>query len=370
MSRENTIGILGGYGAIGVIVAEDLLKHTGCNLLIAGRNAESIKGLVDRLGSRASGRVVDVCDESSVDSFCSDSFLVINSTAPSWEIGDKVLRSALKSGSLYVDPGIYFDNSGSYHEEYLKKGLTAVLYAGWVPGVTGILPRHLYNLYGARFSRIDSLHTFCGDRSAWSPKASVDIMHHFIKGVESGFFEKGSWKARSFIHDLLDAKFYKYPEPLGRYVVSPVFSIEHKQLAEEVKAGKLGFFAGIFGFRTLLRLLLIRYINMEDEKAVEILREALRREALYKGEGGAVVSEMCGLSQGSHLKVKAHIYERNSVWLTGICTSVAVRMLLSTEGRRNGVHFLSDYVDPACFLRHLEEYGVHVHIEGGGLDDA
>ena len=370
MAKENTIGIVGGYGAIGLIVADDLLKTTGYNLLIGGRNRESLDEMAGRLGSRVSGMVVDVSDDASLERFCDGCFLVINSTAPSWELGDRVLRAALKSGALYVDPGIYYDDSGTYHEKFTGRGLAAVLYAGWVPGITGILPRHLHNLYGKSFSRIDSLHTFCGDRSAWSPKASVDILHHFIKGVESGFFENGSWKARSFIHDLLDAKYYKYPEPLGRYVVSPVFSIEHKLLAEEVKPGKLGFFAGIFGFRTLLRLLMIRYLKMDDDRAVKILREALRREALQKGEGGALVAEMSGLSAGSHAKVKAYIYERNSVWLTGICTSVATKMLASGEIGVKGVHFLCDSVEPAAFLRHLEGYGVHLQIEDSGLKHA
>ena len=362
MSKNDTIGIVGGYGAIGVIVAEDLLKNTQYKVLIGGRSQEKTTELVNRLGSRASGKTVDLFDENSLDQFCGECFLIINCSAPSWEIKDIVLKSSLKSGSSFVDPGIYYDKTGNYDEAFRQKGLSAVLYAGWVPGVTGILPRYLYGLYEKKIKKINSLHTFCGDRSGWSPNASVDIMHHFIKGVDSGFFENGKWNSRSFIHDLLDAKFYKYPDPLGRYVVSPVFSIEHQKLAEEIKAQKLGFFAGIFGFRTLLKLLLIRYIDMEDEKAVEILRGALKAEADKKGEGGAIVAEMSCESTTGNIKVKASIYEKNSVWLTGICTSIAARFLISGDINKSGVHFLCDCVEPELFFEQLKLYGVQVQL--------
>jgi len=54
MNRPITFGIIGGYGATGIVVASELRKSTDGEILIGGRQLEKAKALASQFDGRVS----------------------------------------------------------------------------------------------------------------------------------------------------------------------------------------------------------------------------------------------------------------------------------------------------------------------------
>lgn len=360
MNKDITIGIVGGYGDTGVIIAGELIKDPACRLLIGGRNNDKINQLVKKLGERASGKKVDVNNDKEIEEFCKACSIIINCTGPSWIVGDKVVKYALKAGCDYIDLGIWYDKNNQYKQQFEERGLTGLIYAGWVPGITGILPRHLYNEAKKSLDSIDSLHTYIGDRSGWSSSALYDVMHHFIRGVEPGIFKNGKWSGTLAPLALFISRYYKFPGPFGRFIVGPVYNIEQKNLAQETKLPKMGSYIGCVGLSGMVRLFIVRYSPISDEKALPLLKKAVQHEYEKQGTAGVVSCELTGRKNGKKVQLNAAIFDKDTVHITGICTTLATRMIIEKKVKRKGLHFLCDVVEPSLFLKRLDEYGIKV----------
>jgi saccharopine dehydrogenase (NAD+, L-lysine forming) len=361
MSKDITIGIVGGYGDIGIIIADELIKDPACRLRIGGRSQEKIDQQVTKLGKRASGKKVDVYNEKEIEEFCKDCSIIINCTGPSWIIKDRVIKYAVKAGCDYVDLGIWYDNNNLYKRPFEERGLTGLLYAGWVPGMTGLLPRHLYNEATKSLDSIQSLNVYCGDRSGWSANASHDIMHHFVRGVQPGIYKNGKWSGKSALYAIRGSKYYKFPGNFGSVFVNPGYTIELEDLAREKKLPRMGSYIGSAGILGNMKLFYVRHSTISDEKAVPILMKTIKKENEIHGPGGAVSCVLKGKKNGKKVKLTASIFDTNTIRITGICTALATRMIIEKKIKKKGLQFLCDAVEPSVFFKRLEEYGIRIH---------
>jgi len=199
ITRENTVGIIGAYGMTGKVVAQELVKTTDLNLVLGGRDEARAQSLANELGVRTAARHVDIYDEKSLLGFCEPCSVIVNCTAPSSRVLDVVLKGALEAKSHYVDPLGEHTSLSPYRSQFERANLTGLLYAGWVPGITGLALRHVYSLARESFETIDSANVYCEDRSAWSEAAFVDIAEEMLRGVPTGVFEKGVRKDQNMI---------------------------------------------------------------------------------------------------------------------------------------------------------------------------
>lgn len=360
MSEEITIGIVGGYGDTGIIISEELIKDPACRLRIGGRNQEKINQHVMKLGQRASGKKVDVNQEAEIAAFCKDCSIIINCTGPSWIIKDRVIRHALHAGCDYVDLGIWHDQDHLYQRSFEERGLTGLLYAGWVPGVTGLLPRYLCEEAEKSLDSIQRLNVYCGDRCGWSATATHDIMFHFIRGVEPGVYENGKWSGKYAPYAIWGAKYYHFPGNFGGLFVTPGYTVELEKLAQEKKLPRMGAYIGSAGVWGNIKLFLVRHARISDEKAVSILMNIIKNEAEKHGPGGAISCVLTGRKNGKQVKLTAGMFDANNVRVTGLCTAVATRMIIEKKIKKKGLQFLCDAVDPGVFFRRLEEYGIKI----------
>jgi saccharopine dehydrogenase-like NADP-dependent oxidoreductase len=361
LSNKYTIGIVGGYGEIGAIVCEELLKNSTCLLRIGGRNQARIDEQVMKLGERASGKSVDVYNKKEIELFCKDCSIIINCTGPSSHVRDRVIKYALKAGCDYVDPGIWHDSNNRYKQSFKERGLSGLLFAGWVPGITGLLPRHLYTQAKKSLDSIDSLNVYCGDRSSWSSNASHDILYHFIRGVQPGIFANGQWSGKSALYPLWGSRYFKHPGNIGTLLVNPGYTIELEDLAQEARLPRMGSYIGCAGILGNLKLFIIRHAKISEEKAVAVLMGIIKSQTNRHGPGGAISSVLTGKKNGKKVKLSASLFDSDTIRLTGICTTMATRMIIEKKIKRKGLIFLCDAIEPSAYFKGLEEYGIMIH---------
>lgn len=150
------VGVLGGTGAVGRVVAKRLDDGDTTRV---------------RIGARSTG--VDLHDDAALAAFCRGCAVVVNAAGPSYVVRDRVARAALSAGSHYVDAAgdaplldaLRTDPPAALAER------AALVSAGVAPGLSGMLPRLLTVVPGV--TRLDS---YVGGATPVGPLAAVDVL--------------------------------------------------------------------------------------------------------------------------------------------------------------------------------------------------
>jgi saccharopine dehydrogenase (NAD+, L-lysine forming) len=143
MSGTVTFGIVGGYGATGKIVASELWKCCDGEILIGGRDLARVKLLAAEFDGRASAAQLDVLDPRSLDDFCHRCSTVVNCAGPVMILKDRLAQAAFRRRCHYIDAAgmsLVKERLLPHSREIEELGLRFVVSAGWMPGISEILP--------------------------------------------------------------------------------------------------------------------------------------------------------------------------------------------------------------------------------------
>ncbi|SFP31242.1 NAD-dependent epimerase/dehydratase family protein [Actinomadura madurae] len=163
------IGVLGATGAVGRAAVPGL-AGLGLPLRCAARRPP-----VPGDGTWA----VDLRDPARLAEFCAGCRVVVNCAGPSYEVLDTVARAALDAGADYVDPA----GDDPLHallapRDLASRGRRAVLSAGLLPGLSGLLPRML-----AGHGQATGLLAFAGGLAPLTPAAARDFLLSASAGI-------------------------------------------------------------------------------------------------------------------------------------------------------------------------------------------
>ena len=159
MDDPPLVGVLGAGGAVGGAVGGSVVREVaglgGCRLRLGARRPEVLAGLAAGLARRmgSAGAVeaagVDVTNPDSLHRFCAGCRVVVNCVGPLGGSRTAVAAAALAAGAGYVDSG----GDETLREELAsltapavpgaRRAGTAVVGAGVLPGLSGLVPRWL-----------------------------------------------------------------------------------------------------------------------------------------------------------------------------------------------------------------------------------
>ena len=143
MNSSASFGVIGGSGSTGKAVAKELRRSTDKAILIGGRNLSKLEAVAAELGTGVSGIRVDVRDPKSLEDFCGRCSVVVNCAGPVSELQDMVAQAALRTRRHYVDAAgltLVPECMVPHDQELSAFGLACVMSAGWLPGMTELLP--------------------------------------------------------------------------------------------------------------------------------------------------------------------------------------------------------------------------------------
>jgi saccharopine dehydrogenase (NAD+, L-lysine forming) len=144
VSQRAAFGIVGGYGATGKVVVREVLKSSDGEIAIAGRDTAKLNSVAVEFGSRVSATRLDVTDARSLEEFCSRCSVVVNCAGPVMLLRDRVAQAALHARCHYLDlagMGLVKEAMLVHGREIADMGLSFIVSAGWMPGLTDLLPR-------------------------------------------------------------------------------------------------------------------------------------------------------------------------------------------------------------------------------------
>jgi saccharopine dehydrogenase (NAD+, L-lysine forming) len=346
------IAIIGAYGAIGKVVSHDLYAHTQAPLIVAGRDRDRAQVLAAELGERASARHVDLYDAESLDALCQECDLLVNCAGPSHYVRDRVVRAAVAQGRHFVDAGgaeASFPELTRSWAEPQRAGLTTVVDAGWIPGISGVLAHLLVRRAHERMESVDRVELWYGDRSAWSLTGVIDILELIRMRPGLGEYVGGSFVARP--RGAL--RRVRLPKPFGSRIATLSFATELRQLAEanphlDVASWAVPMMSAQSAFALVSALTALR-----DRPATgaRLLAAAMSRDP-RAADGGFVAVAATGTRDGRPAAIRAYLAAPDSPYLTGLACATAAR-LIADERLAPGCCYLCDAVDPDLFLGEL-----------------
>jgi len=248
---SHTFLILGGYGNAGRIIAELLLKETGSNLIISGRNLSRAKNFEEDLnkiypGDRVRALQADARNVDQLRKVFRDIDMVIVASSSSW-FTESVASAALDSKIDYFDILYSHAKIGilkSFRENISKAGLCFITDGGYHPGLPAAMIRYAatcmeilqeamvgaimnINWKGYQFSD-ETIKEFTGE----------------LKGGAPLVFKKGGWEKAKW-GGMLDIRKMDFGDPYGKYDLFPMFLEEMRDLPVNFRTlKKTGFFIG------------------------------------------------------------------------------------------------------------------------------
>ncbi|MFF3441517.1 saccharopine dehydrogenase NADP-binding domain-containing protein [Streptosporangium sp. NPDC002721] len=327
------IGIVGGYGAVGGAAARLLAGH---GVRVGGRDLEAARRFVsEELGGRGEAWEVDAYDEAGLARFCRGCTVVVNCAGPSYLLLDRVARASFLAGADYVDAagdGPVFDRLAATG----TAGATAVLSAGMLPGLTGLLPRHLARFAGAGPHRLD---VYTGGLDRLTPAAAGDVL---LSGRGDHGEALAAWRGGGTVSRALSPAYgVELPYFHGPVTAYPFLGTEAARVAGELGLEEARWYNVITGDRVLAAM--SAAVSAADLMRVAEL-ELAGRTPYY-----VLLFQLSGPGSTRTMALRA----ADSYELTAAVVAHTTEAVLRGEVGA-GPHYADGVLDPAGMLADLE----------------
>jgi hypothetical protein len=360
LNRAFSFGVVGGHGATGRVVVSELWKSSTENILIGGRDLAKGRAFAAEFDSRVSATRLDVLNFGSLDEFCARCSTVVNCAGPVMVLQDRVAQAALRGHCHYIDAAglsLVRERLLPYQRQLEDLGLSFVVSAGWMPGLTELIPAYADAVAKTRMETIESLTVYFADCGEWSDNALRDgVWYIHERGLRNpGYFHKGQWKRAK-----TSTAFRKVNLgdgiAAGRFCLVSMSEIE--ELAHRFQECNFSAYTYLSGTRTALAATLMALVPLPTGLGVRLLRSVFRRNRLPVG--GFVVARVLGKAQGLQQVLTAEVtFEpQQDYWIHGTALATAARLAASGSARA-GAHFLADAVDPLAFVGELRKAGIN-----------
>ena len=341
MTWLGPIGIAGGYGGVGRAAAAELQALGAGPLRIGGRRPELALELAAELGNGCeAAALLDVEDDASLARFCDGCRVVLDCTGPSFRVLDRVARAALRAGADYVGAGGDEPAYDALARTRIRPGRTAVVSAGMMPGLSGLLPRSLAAAAGLD-GPPESLVAYVGGCSRITPAAAAD----YLASLDGGFGEPlAAWRNGARVaRALAPAREVELPFFPGRVVALPYLSLEAERLARRLRLRRLDWFNVFDGPHVLASLDLRRRSN--GDGAANLMRAA--ELDLF----GRSAYQLFVLQLDAHTLV---LRAAGAIELTGAAAALVAFAVAAGEVEP-GLSFAADALEPEVALERLGE---------------
>jgi saccharopine dehydrogenase (NAD+, L-lysine forming) len=273
---------------------------------------------------------------------------------------DRVAQAAFRNKCHYVDAaGLSFvkERLVSHSKEIADSGLSFIISAGWMPGLSELVPAYAVAQARTKMDSIESLTVCFGDSGEWSENALRDgawFVRHAFRTPR--YFHRGkSTRAK------MSVAFRKID--LGAPIGGGRFSLYSTPELDELgrSLGDCDFFSYSYvsGVQTAFEVTLMALLPLPERTGIRILRNAFRRNNRLPVNGFAW-TQVVGRSGTDKLSLTVQIVyrDRRDYWIHGLTLATVARMIAKGNGVKAGAHYVADAVDPSICVAELRNAGV------------
>jgi len=371
--RPYDVGVIGGYGNVGIEVVNYLFNNVSSKVLVGGRNIDKEKEIFREWKiSSLHLQKVDIFNAQQIREFCYKCKIVINCAGPSYQVEDRVAKIAAETATNFIDIGIMevlMDKIAGF-ASLLEKNKCACVYAtGLHPGLDDVFAFYADQKAKELMDEFDSFEIYFGDKAAWQGQGALrDIVwgiHQDYMSVYFKYYENGKWKKPGIFNTSRN----QYFSAVGKQRYALMFQPLIKSFASRYR--KIICY-GLLNFSFIFSALKIKFFMKRDAtKAVKYLNECFkkRRERFANLPANAYLYAIVKGKKNNKpvtLKLSMFIYDDNhgEYWIVGIIPAIAAQMMLNKQIRFVGAKSLAEIVNPEIFMKVLEEsVGIKCKIE-------
>jgi saccharopine dehydrogenase-like NADP-dependent oxidoreductase len=326
--------IVGGYGAVGTVIATTLARQHAGQLIIAGRSAAKAAKLAAQLGTGVRWRVLDMTQPMEYDAILEGvGYVVMCLDVPDIEF----VRQCFQRGIHYVDISAEYPILSAIAELDAfarQQGATAVLSVGLVPGLSNLMARH-----SLRF---------------------VQPVYHLDIAVLAGLGEKhgaaGSAWILNHMSDSAGMARFQFREPYGQKVVYRFAFSDQYTLPQTLPVTSAATWLGFDSFLMthligLARLPVLRHL-FQQKSVKRLLLHTTQR--LQFGSDEFVLTTRARGGAGSY---QAWLRGKREAVATGLVAAAVVHRLL-IEPPPVGVYHIEQVFQLEDFLPLLAQHGL------------
>ena len=197
--------VIGGYGRIGKSVARDIANHTGAEVTITSRQAQSEVEPFQFLA-------LNLDDRSQLHKAIANKDLVVHCAGPFHHRDGRVLESCIEQGVNYIDVSdhrSFYQRVIKQQERAIAAGVTAVLNTGIFPGISNSMVKQGVE----QFDRANKIHL--SYVVAGSGGAGLTVMRTTFLGLKNKFsaWIDGKWQD---ISPYSKREVIEFPAPYGK----------------------------------------------------------------------------------------------------------------------------------------------------------
>ncbi|WP_019548764.1 saccharopine dehydrogenase NADP-binding domain-containing protein [Streptomyces sulphureus] len=336
------IAVLGGYGAAGGQAARLLVGWGLGPLRVGGRNLASAQRFVsgELPPGSAEPAEVDLEDSASLAGFLRGCDLLVNCAGPSVRTSQRVAFASLLSGCHIVD-------AGAGELEAVRPavgGRTVLCSAGALPGMTGLLPRHL----AGHFDSVHGLTSYAGVLDRFTATGAED----YLAGVfGAGNAPLAAWRYGAARPGALrrrsDIRLPFFPRPM---TACPYLDNEAAAVARALSLTRGTWYSVVDGAHLLGALDAAPTLSTSD--AVAALCRATGLDAAGRRPYVTLLLQLDGVTRDGPGTRTAVLSAPGISALTGGVAAAAARAV--TEGvAPTGLHQAADALDPSTVLEYL-----------------
>ncbi len=348
------IGILGGYGRVGLQAARTLKDCGDVSLRIGGRNPEKYRIKLINEFPEAEWFEVDIENDDSLKNFITGCELIVNCVGPSHRIATKVMQMCLSNNCHLVESG----EGRSIEKMHKPLHSSAVLYsAGALPGLSGLLPRWLAN----SFDKVTNLIAYTGGLDQFTLSGAEDYLYGIFDNPKPSLSTgKDNYYNYLFLNDKIKVSLPFFPNEVRLY---PYFDTETEFVAQDLSLLSGEWYMAIGGDHLSAALERISKEFYADTKGT-IKRLCLASELDVAGRQTYFnfLVQLEGFKQGKSLTRTLVLQTKGVSELTGSVAAVAGIALLKGELPFN-VGPVAKIPDPDILIARLSETKIISQLE-------
>ena len=360
--------IIGGYGNAGFRIAELLLLHTECRIIIAGRNPEKAQNAVRRLAQfhaaeRVSPMALDATDLTTLRAVLQKVTLVIVA-ASSVHLAPIIAQAAVETNTDYFDILLSsrekLQTLQSFEPAIQAKGLVFITDGGFHPGLPGAMVRRAAEFFDELISaNVASAFKLDWRNLDFALDTAVDMVNE-ISRFKPTIFQNGQWVNSTWTK----YKTIDFGEQGSRTCV-PMHLLEMETLPQQISSLRNAGFH-IAGFDPITDYLTLPLLMMWNKVAPSLGIKTRARLLLWSLKSHSkppffvtLLLQAFGLKDGKQQTYRLEIMHHDGYALTAIPAVITVIQYL--QNRRPGLHFQADYLDPQTLNTRMQKMGIQWH---------
>lgn len=363
-STKKQIMVLGGYGGVGKVLSENLLKHTDAKIIISGRNCDQAEHLANAFKKEFPNRQIqsayaDATNKDSLKSaFKGVDLAIVTTTTP--DHIHTIAEAAIESGTDLIDilvRGDVIDKLEPYRERIIANKRIFITQAGFHPG----LPAPFINYAQTHFDNYQTANIVMVMNALFEKPESTHEIIHEIGEANARILKNGTWQKASY----KDALKIKFSENFGTRQCYPLQMKEIYSLEKQLGISNMGVYSAGFNpfvdnvVFPLTMLLQSVHKGMGTNLCGKLMHWGINK--YYNGKPGVEFKLLAkGIKNGKETHYSVTAFSQNAFEFTALAVIACVKQYLDHSIHKPDLYLMGNVVNCTRTIEELRQMGIQI----------